>query len=321
MTTVGSAFLSTENPVCPAGLLMAAQALKCPKVAVAGAGAALPMEAAQQACAAGVMTPILVGATQDIHTQATRINWDLTGIQIMDAKDEASAAQAAVKLCADGQADVLMKGQVHTDAFLRAVLVRDGGLRTDRRLMHFSYISPPKGGDALLLSDVAVNVAPDVNLRRDMTRTAVNLLHILGNPTPKIAFLSATESVNPSGPSSGEAHALATWASANIDNAEFSGPLALDLVLSAQAVQNKGLSGDPVAGRADAIIVPDIVVGNAIFKSLVYLAGGCAAGIVLGAKVPLLLTSRADPAEARLASVALAAIVAARKKPGAGMKT
>jgi phosphate acetyltransferase len=214
----------------------------------------------------------------------------------------------AAKLCGDGEADVLMKGQLHTDVFMKSAVSRDNGLRTGKRFVHIFHISHPDGGQPILISDAAVNVGPNMETRQDAIGEVVDLLQRLGTARPKIAILSATESAIPSVPSSMEAKELADWAKANITDADVSGPLALDLILSEKAVATKGLSNDPVAGQADAIIVPDIVSGNALFKSFVYLTGGCAAGLVTGAKVPILLTSRADPAAARMASAALAAI-------------
>ncbi|MEM8658837.1 MAG: phosphate acyltransferase, partial [Pseudomonadota bacterium] len=249
-----------------------------------------------------------VGERVRIEGEAAALSWDVSSFPIHEATGEAEAGQVAATLCGTGAADVLMKGQLHTDVFMKAALNRDAGLRTGRRLVHLFHISHPDGGPTLTISDAAVNVAPDIETRQDATRAVVDLLHRLGMERPRVAYLSATESVLPGVPSSVEARALADWAKAEIPDAAFSGPLALDLILSPDSAATKGLSDDPVAGYADAVIVPDIVSGNALFKALVYLSGGCAAGLVVGAKVPILLTSRADPPAARLASVALAAI-------------
>ncbi|MEM9435218.1 MAG: phosphate acyltransferase [Pseudomonadota bacterium] len=304
-----SPFLSTRDAVCPPQLLELARAAGRPKVAIARAGAPLPMEAAKDAADAGLMTPVFTGERAQIEAQAQALNWDISKFELIDANGEEAAGMAAAQACGEGRADVLMKGQLHTDVFMKSALSRDVGLRTGARLVHIFHISHPDGGKPFVVSDAAVNVTPNAETRQDATREVVKLLHALGNPRPKVAFLSATESVIPSVPSSQEASDLAQWARENVDGADFSGPLAMDLILSPEAVATKGLSDDVVAGHADAVIVPDIVSGNAIFKSFVYLSGGCAGGLVLGAKVPILLTSRADPPAARLASVALAAIV------------
>ncbi len=304
-----SPFLSTQSPVCPPELLTRAAAGTPPRVAIAAAGAPLPMQAARAATLAGIMVPVFVGDAAEIRTEAGALDWDIGRFRVLDAKGEAAAGFAAARLCGAGEADVLMKGQLHTDAFMKAALNHEAGLRTGRRLVHVFHISHPDGGRPMLVSDAAVNVAPDIETRRDATRAVVEMLRTLGSDRPKVAFLSATESVIASVPSSMEARELRDWAAVAFTSADFAGPLALDLILSREAARIKGLADDPVAGNADAIIVPDIVSGNAVFKALVYLGGGCAGGIVLGAKVPILLTSRADPAAARLASVALAAIL------------
>ncbi|MEP5762099.1 MAG: phosphate acyltransferase [Litoreibacter sp.] len=302
-------FLSPQNVVCPPALLRKAQAAPTPRVAIARAGASLPMEAARDATEAGIMAPVFTGERAMIEAEAEKLSWDISKFEIVDAEGEEASGKAAAFVCGEGKADVLMKGQLHTDVFMKSALNRDAGLRTGRRLVHIFHISHPSGRGAITISDAAVNVAPNIETRQDATRETVKLLHMIGTENPKVAFLSATESVISSVPSSVEADELATWAKANIKGAEFSGPLALDLILSRDAVAIKGLTDNPVAGQADAIIVPDIVSGNTLFKSLVYLAGGCAGGIVMGAKVPILLTSRADPPAARMASAALAALV------------
>ena len=306
-------FLSTNTVVCPPELLRQAQAAPTPRVAIARAGAALPMEAARDATQAGIMEPVFTGERALIEAEADKLDWDISAFELIEAEGEEESGKAAAFACGEGRADVLMKGHLHTDVFMKSALNRDAGLRAGKRLVHIFHIGHPSGG-ALTISDAAVNVSPNMETRQDATREVVRLLHLLGNDRPKVAFLSATESVIPSVPSSVEASELAAWAKAEIADADFSGPLALDLILSPEAVATKKLMNDPVAGQADAIIVPDIVSGNAIFKSAVYMAGGCAAGIVMGAAVPILLTSRADPPAARMASAALAAIVTAANK-------
>ena len=313
-----SPFLSAAQPVCPPDLLRKAQACVAPRVAIARAGADMPMQAAKEATDLGIMTPVFTGEPDDIRRIADRLNWDISSYPLIAATGETAAGLAAARACGAGEADILMKGQLHSDTFLKTAIARQSNLRTHARLVHIFHITHPDGGKPLLICDGAVNVAPDVENRKAATREVVKLLHKLGNARPKIAFLSATESVIPSVPSSVQARELADWARANIAAADFSGPLALDLILSVAAAQIKGLTGDPVAGHADAVIVPDIVSGNVLFKALVYLAGGCAAGIISGAKVPLLLTSRADPPAARLASIALAVVASAKSKAPQG---
>ena len=267
------------------------------------------MEAAKDATDAGIMVPVFAGNAGDIRREADRLDWDIAGYTIIEADGEAESGAAAAALCGAGDADVLMKGHLHSDAFMKAALSRDAGLRTGNRLVHIFHISPPEGGAGVLVSDAAVNVTPDLRTRKTAIDEVVKLTGLLGNASPRIAILSATESAIPSVPSSVEAAELRDWAREEYPGAHVSGPLAFDGIFSADAAAIKGMGDDPVVGNADAIIVPDIVSGNAVFKALVYLSGGCAAGVVTGAKVPILLTSRADPPAARLASVALAAII------------
>lgn len=307
--THSNPFLSPREAVAPDNLIAMASKAATPRVAIARAGSALPMEAARDAVEANIMAPVFTGERNMIEAEAEKLGWNISEFEIIEADGEEEAGKAAAFACGEGKADVLMKGQLHTDVFMKSALNRDAGLRTGNRLVHIFHISHPDGGKPILISDAAVNVAPNEATRQDSVRETVKLLHLLGNARPKVAFLSATESVLESVPSSVDARELSDWASMNVQGADFSGPLALDLILSPDAVATKKLTADPVAGQADAIMVPDIVSGNALFKSFVYLSGGCAAGIVMGAKVPILLTSRADPPAARLASCALAAIV------------
>ncbi len=306
-----SSFLSDAVADAPALLIRQAQDAPTPRVAIARAGAPLPMLAAMEATQANMMVPLFTGERDMIQAEADKLGWDISPYEIINTTGEIEAGNAAAMACGEGRADVLMKGQLHTDVFMRAAVSRDAGLRTGKRFVHIFHITTPDGSGSITISDAAVNVHPNIDTRKDATREVVDLLHKIGNPRPKVAFLSATESPIEAVPSSTEGRELRDWAIENIHDADFSGPLAFDLIMSPKAVQAKKLTGDTVAGQADAIIVPDIVSGNALFKSFVYLSGGCAGGIVMGAKVPILLTSRADPAAARLSSIALGAIVAA----------
>ena len=303
-----SSFLSPLTASCPQNLLNLAKRFAPPRVAIARAGAPLPMTAAKDATEAGIMIPVFVGERDMIQKEAERLNWDIAPFALHDTSGEEEAGDVAASLCGADDADVLLKGNLHSDVFLRAALKRDAGLRTHDRLLHIFHISPPDGGRPILISDAAVNVTPSMEMRQLAIQRCTEMLIDLGNPRPKIAILSGTETPIPAIPSSMDARELADWARAHVPQADVVGPLAFDLIMSPRAAEIKNMTDDPVAGKADAIIVPDVVSGNALFKAFVYLAGGCAAGIVSGAKVPILLTSRADPPAARLASVALAAI-------------
>ena len=302
-------FLSKHSPVCPENLLTLAKQNKPAKTAIIRAGSSLPMQAAKVAVDEGIMEPVFVGEKSDIEKEADILSWDISKCRIVDTNGEEEAAYEGALLGNRGEVDVIMKGNLHTDQFMGALIKKDTGIRTSNRLVHVFYITDPVEQRPLIVSDGAVNVTPDMKTRQSALTAVDELARKTGIERPKIAILSATESAIPSVPSSMEAAELAQWAQENIQTSDVRGPLALDLILSQQSAETKGLGDDPVAGKADAIIVPDIVSGNAVFKSLVYVGGGCAAGIVLGGKIPVLLTSRADPAEARLASAALAAIM------------
>ena len=302
-----SPFLSAKTPTCPPGLIEKAKLYPKPRIAIAGAGEISSMVAAKEATLLDIMTPIFIGKKELIKFAAAELNWDIDGFEIIDVNGEIEAGLTAAKICGNGRADILMKGQIHSDIFIKSALDKSSGLRIGKRLVHIFHISHPDGGRPILISDAAVNVLPGLKTRQEIAREIVRVLRIIGTQSPKIAVLSATEVPSAAMPSSIEARELVEWCADNIKGAEFSGPLALDTILSFQSSKIKGIEGDQVVGQADAIIVPDIVSGNTLFKALVYLSAGCAAGVVTGAKVPLLLTSRADPPAARLASIALAA--------------
>jgi len=299
-------FLSKHTPVCPDNLLNLAKQSSPAKTAIVRAGSPLPMEAAKAAVEAGIMEPVFIGEKADIEREAAALSWDIGSFQIIDTNGEEEAAHQSALLGSKGEVDVIMKGNLHTDAFMGALVKKDTGIRTSNRLVHVFYITDPISQHPIIVSDAAVNVTPDMKTRKATLVAVDDLARRTGIERPKIAVLSATESAIPSVPSSLEAAELAQWGKENIPTSDIRGPLALDLILSQASAETKGMGDDPVAGKADAIIAPDLVSGNAIFKALVYLSGGCAAGIVLGGKIPVLLTSRADPAAARLASAALA---------------
>ncbi len=303
-----SPFVTTIKAVAPQNLLDMAAHFGAPRVAIACAGAPLPMQAALEATQQNLMTPVFVGNADLIRAEAATLGWDIDAYPLHNTSTQEEAGHLAASLCGAGQADVLMKGDIKTAIFVKGVLDRANGLRGDDRLVHIFHISPPNGGRPILLSDAAVNVRPSIEVRQIEMRRVADLAQRLGIKRPKIALLSGTESPSPSFPNSMEARALSDWAKINMPDADVSGPLALDLILSSESVETKGMTDDPVAGQADAIIAPDVISGNALFKAFVYLAGGCAAGVVVGAKVPILLTSRADPVAARVASIALANI-------------
>ena len=309
-----SPFLMSSDTACPPDLLSMATGVPARPVAFVRAIGAAILETARDAHAAGLAMPVLVGEADQIEADAAAIGWSLEGARIVDTKGEQEAIEAAVAEVGAGRASGLIKGQIHTDVFMGTIVRRTSGIRTDRRLVHIFAMLPPGGGKALLISDAAVNIAPDVATRTEAALAMAGLLRRMGVDRPRIAVLSATESQLAGMPSSIEAAEIAIAAASSDTNAAFAGPLSLDLALSPESVAIKGIDPDgtvgSVAGYADGLIVPDIVSGNVLFKSLAYCAGALAAGVVLGGTVPIMLTSRSDPAAARLASLALAAIAA-----------
>jgi len=288
---------------------MAKKRAKVAKVVIAFSQSKSSILGAKQAFDLNLIEPIFVGPKDKIEKEANDLRWDISNFRIVNASEEEEAGDISAVLCANGEADILMKGDLHSDSFMRSVIAKKNNLRTRNKIVHQFYITNDDMNTGIMVSDAAVNIKPSEKTLKTITETMVKSLKLLGIKTPKVAFLSASELVMENMESTVVAQNLKEWAKKNILDASFSGPLALDLIISREAALKKGLENDPVAGQSNGIVVPEIVSGNTLYKSLVYFAGGCAAGIVLGAKVPVLLTSRADPPEARLASIALASIL------------
>ncbi|MDZ7589324.1 MAG: phosphate acetyltransferase [Rubrivivax sp.] len=275
------------------------------------------LEGALGAARLGLIRPILVGPEHRIREVARLAGIDLTGIPIVDAPHSHAAAEAAVELVLKGEAEALMKGSLHTDELMGAVVRRDRGLRTARRISHCFVMDVPSYDQPLIISDAAVNIQPTLECKVDIVQNAIDLAHALGFPEVRVAILSAMETVNPQVPSTIEAAALCKMAErGQITGAILDGPLALDNAISLHAAEVKKIDSQ-VAGRANVLIVPDLDAGNMLAKSLTFLAGADAAGIVLGAKVPIILTSRADSEIARMASCAVAVLVALARRTAA----
>ena len=306
-STKPSSFLATSTMACPPGILALATSSDPKSFAFVRAIGAPTLQTAWDSAKAGLALPILVGEPDIIANDAAAIGWDLSGVEIIPATGEREAIDEAIALFATGRVAGLAKGQLHTDVFMGGIVKRTSGIRTGNRLLHVFVLLPPAGGRPLIISDAAVNVAPDTDTRVEAALHVAEMSRRLGQPCPRIAILSATESVLAAMPSSGEAAEIASRAAAVDAQAEFAGPLSFDLAISPEAAAIKGVGG-PVSGMADGLVVPDIVSGNILFKSIVWLGGGLAAGVVLGGAIPIVLTSRSDPPAARLASLAMAAI-------------
>jgi phosphate acetyltransferase len=263
-----------------------------------------------EAAEAGIISPILVGPGEKIRSVAKSFELDIGGIEIVDAAHSQAAAEKAVELVRSGKAQLLMKGSLHSDEILGAVAKRETGLRTARRISHVFVMDVPTHPQTLFITDAAVNIAPDLLAKRDIIQNAIDLFAGLGLGTPNVAILSAVETVTPSIPSTIEAAALCKMAErGQITGGVLDGPLAFDNAISLEAARIKGIKS-PVAGQAQILVVPDLEAGNMLAKNLTFLSGADAAGIVLGARVPIILTSRADNLRARMASCAVAMLLA-----------
>jgi phosphate acetyltransferase len=272
------------------------------------------LEGAVDAAQMGIIAPILVGPRNKILSTAEAAKVDVTPYEIVDAEHSHDAAEKAVALVREGRAEMLMKGSLHTDELLGAVVKRDTGLRTERRLSHCFILDVPNHDRILIITDAAINIFPTLQDKIDIVQNAIDLAHALGVTQPKVAILSAMETVNPKLDSTIEAAALCKMADrGQITGGILDGPLALDNAISGEAARIKGISG-PVAGQADILVVPDLEAGNMLAKSLSFLADADSAGIVVGARVPITLTSRADSVESRLASCAVAALVVQQRR-------
>jgi phosphate acetyltransferase len=288
--------------------ITAAIAHPCDDVSLAGAA---------EASRLGLITPILVGPEARIRDTAAAAAIDIGAFEIVDAPHSVASAEKAIELVRGGRAEALMKGSLHTDELMAAVVARETGIRTGRRISHCFIMAVPDRPDPIIITDAAVNIAPTLEVKADIVQNAIDLAHALGATEVRVAILSAMETVNPKVPSTIEAAALCKMADrGQITGAVLDGPLALDNAIDPEAAAIKKIVS-PVAGRANVLVVPDLEAGNMLAKSLTFLAGAEAAGIVLGARVPIILTSRADALVTRLASCAVAVLLVAARRGSA----
>jgi phosphate acetyltransferase len=277
----------------------------CSDVSLSGA-----MEAAE----AGIILPLFVGPKRELSAIAASLGLHLGSYEVIPSETEEDAAEKSVELCRNGRSLALMKGSLHTDLLMRAALQKEGGLRTSRRFSHVFVMEAPLYKRALFITDAAINIYPTLEEKVDIVQNAIDLAHVLGVAEPRVAILSAVETVSPKIVSTIDAAALCKMADrGQIVGAVLDGPLAFDTAVNAEAARVKNLKS-PVAGEADILLVPDLESGNMLAKQLEYLGGARLAGIVLGAKVPIILTSRADSSESRVASCAIAAALIEQQK-------
>ncbi|MCX7204203.1 MAG: bifunctional enoyl-CoA hydratase/phosphate acetyltransferase [Burkholderiales bacterium] len=294
-----------------AALMHVARALEPIVTAVAHPCSEAALSAAVQGFEQHLIVPVLVGPRVRIEGVANQAGLDISGLRLIDTAHSHASADAAVALVRSGEAGLLMKGSLHTDELLGAVVNKDTGLRTGRRLSHVFLMDVPAYHKLLMVTDAAINIVPTLEDKRDICQNAIDLAHALGIAQPKVAILSAVETVTPRIPSTLDAAALCKMAERDqITGGLLDGPLAMDNAISAEAARIKGIRS-VVAGDPDILLMPDMEAGNILAKQLTFMGQAEAAGVVLGARVPIILTSRADSVRARLASCAVAVLMVA----------
>jgi phosphotransacetylase len=300
--------LSKKKIICPDQLLKLAKAKGPVKVVIANAGKAVSIQSAKQAVDEGLIDPIFVGDKKIIEKLASDIRWDISNYEIIDESIENNTAPIAAKLASEGKVKIIVKGHIHTDILMKSVLKRDLNLIGKKRLSHVWHMTLEKNDKPFIITDGALNVLPKLETKIHILKNSVDFAKRIGIIRPKVSILSATEEVLDSVPSSIDAKELTARSLSEKIDADVFGPMAFDNSVSEEAAQIKGIE-NAVAGKTDILLVPNVETGNGLVKMMIYFMGACAAGVVVGGKVPVVITSRADSAPARLASIA-AAIVA-----------
>ena len=300
--------LSDKSTVCPINLLDMAHQKRGVKVAIVNAGKTLPMLSVMDAVKENLIDPVLIGDEEEIKKCADELKFDVSGFEIINETIENNTAQVAAKLAAEEKVKIIIKGHIHTDVLMKEVLKKKYNLLNKTRLSHIWHMTLEKDDKPLIITDGALNVNPNIKTKMHILRNAVDFCHRINIPRPKISVLSASEEVLDSMQSSLDAKEITELAKKENFNADIFGPLAFDNSISKKSAAIKGIK-NAVAGDADVLLVPNVETGNALVKMMIYFMGSCAAGVVVGGKVPVVITSRSDDATARLASMA-AAIVA-----------
>ena len=299
--------LSNKEIVCPNNLLDKAQEKKGVKVAVVNAGKPLPMLSVQDAVAENLIEPIFIGNKKEILKCAEDLKWDISNYEIIDEPVENNTAKIAAQLASKDKIKIIVKGHIHTDVLMKEVLKREYNLLGKTRLSHIWHMTVAKDDKPLIITDGALNVLPNVKTKMHILKNVINFSNRIGISRPKVAVLSATEEVLESVPSSLDAAEITKLAKDENLEADVFGPLAFDNSISKKSATIKGIKNN-VAGIADVLMVPSVETGNGLVKMLIYFSGACAAGVVVGGKVPVVITSRSDEAQARLASIAAAVV-------------
>ena len=299
--------LSNKEIVCPNNLLDVAHKKKGVKAAVVNAGMPLPMLSVQDAVKENLIEPIFIGDKKEIQKCAEDLKWDISQYEIIDEPVENNTAPIAAKLASEDKVKIIVKGHIHTDILMKEVLKREYNLMGKTRLSHIWHMTIEKEDAPLIITDGALNVLPNIKTKMHILKNVVNFSHRIGISRPKVSILSATEEVIESVPTSLEAAELTKLAEKENLNADVFGPLAFDNSISKKSASIKGIKNS-VAGEADVLLVPSVEAGNALVKMMIYFMGACAAGVVVGGKVPVVITSRSDEATARMASIAAAVV-------------
>ena len=300
--------LSDKKIVCPNNLINVAKKTGTVNAVIVNAGEIFPMESVHKAVQHNLINPIFIGDENNIKKYADKLKWDISKYKIIDEKNENSTAPIAAKLASEGEAKIIVKGHIHTDILIKAVLKRDLNLIGKKRLSHVWHMTLGNDDKPFIITDGVVNVLPKLEVKMHILRNAVDFANKIGISKPKVSILSATEEIIESVPSSIEANIISKKAKEENINADVFGPLAFDNSVSKKSAAIKKIKNE-VAGNADILLVHNVETGNALVKMMIYFMGACAAGVVLGGKTPIVITSRSDEAEARLASIA-ASIVA-----------
>ena len=299
--------LSNKEIVCPNNLLDFAHKKKGVKVAVVNAGKPLPMLSVQDAVNENLIEPIFIGDKEEINKCAQDLKWDISDFEIIHEPVENNTAAIAAKLASEGKVKIIVKGHIHTDVLMKEVLKREYDLLGKTRLSHIWHMTVGKNDKPLIITDGALNVLPNVKTKMHILKNVINFSKRIKIERPKIALLSATEEVLDSVPSSKDAAEITKLAKEENLDADVFGPLAFDNCVSKKSAAIKGIKNE-VAGIADVLLVPSVEAGNSLVKMMIYFCGACAAGVVVGGKVPVVITSRSDEAQARLASIAAAVV-------------
>ena len=299
--------LSNKEIVCPNNLLDFAHKKKGVKVAVVNAGKPLPMLSVQDAVNENLIEPIFIGNKDEINKCAQDLKWDISNFEIIHEPVENNTAAIAAKLASDGIVKIIVKGHIHTDVLMKEILKREYDLLGKTRLSHIWHMTVGKNDKPLIITDGALNVLPNVKTKMHILKNVINFSKRIEIERPKIAILSATEEVLDSVPSSKDAAEITKLAKEENLDADVFGPLAFDNCVSKKSAAIKDIKNE-VAGIADVLLVPSVETGNSLVKMMIYFCGACAAGVVVGGNVPVVITSRSDEAEARLASIAAAVV-------------